>query len=231
MSSNEEKLRAMLLEVAQALPDSLRDQMAFVGGSTTALLITDDIVKQGVRFTEDVDLILNARGRGQWMKVQQQLRDHGFRESPEDDVICRMRLGSLIVDFMPDDKTILGFTNRWYSDALATARPYKLTQDIAINLLDPVYFVATKLEAWKGRGNNQPVSSHDLEDIFTLVDGRESLQEEIARAEESVSQYIVVEFQQLSEHPQFDNALIGNISDPDRAELIWKRWERIQAIK
>ena len=114
MSSNEEKLRAMLLEVAQALPDSLRDQMAFVGGSTTALLITDDIVKQGVRFTEDVDLILNARGRGQWMKVQQQLRDHGFRESPEDDVICRMRLGSLIVDFMPDDKTILGFTNRWY---------------------------------------------------------------------------------------------------------------------
>ena len=51
----------------------------------------------------------------------------GFRESPEDDIICRMRLPNaligrdLLVDFMPDDEAILNFTNRWYRDALQTA--------------------------------------------------------------------------------------------------------------
>ena len=49
----------MLVPVAEALGDELLPSVAFVGGSTTALLITDSITRQAVRFTEDVDLILN----------------------------------------------------------------------------------------------------------------------------------------------------------------------------
>ena len=231
MSTNEQKLREMLLKVARALPAELRDQMAFVGGgSITALLLTDDIVKEGVRFTEDIDLILNAKGHGQWFQVQQQLRQCGFRESAEDEVICRMRLGSLKVDFMPDDEAILGFSNRWYSDSLATANPYELTEGITIKLLEPVYFIATKLEAWRGRGGNDPMSSHDLEDILTLVDGRNMLGDEIAQAEENVRSYIAEQFRRLKTHPDFDYALTGNISDPARAGLVWNRWDRIAGI-
>jgi hypothetical protein len=36
-------------------------------------------------------------------------------------------------------------------------------------------FVATKFEAFHGRGNNDHLASHDLEDIITVVDGRPEL--------------------------------------------------------
>ena len=111
----------MLIPVAEALGEDLLPNVAFVGGSTTALLITDPITRQAVRFTEDVDLILNVDGKAHWQRLQKQLRERGFKESMEDNLICRMRLGQLKVNFMPDDETILGFTNRWYHKALAIA--------------------------------------------------------------------------------------------------------------
>ena len=55
----------------------------------------------------------------------------------EDDTICRMRLGDLKVDLMPDDENILGFTNRWYRSAITHAEPYPLNESISINLFMP----------------------------------------------------------------------------------------------
>ncbi|EXJ14460.1 hypothetical protein [Imhoffiella purpurea] len=138
-----------------------------------------------------------------------------------------MRLGELIVDFMPTDASILGFTNRWYGRALKTSQTYRLDHDLCINLLDPVYFVATKLEAFKGRGNEDLLRSHDLEDILTLVDGRKALGDEIASADRDVSTYIAQEFARLLRHPDFDYAIAGNITDPGRADIVWERWRRI----
>ena len=116
----------MLQRVANALGPDLLRQVAFVGGCTTGLLITDPISREAVRYTDDVDLIVHVLGLGNWYRLQQDLSGRGFRNSPEDEVICRTRLrdGSgtdLIVDFMPDDAAILGFSNRWYADALRGA--------------------------------------------------------------------------------------------------------------
>jgi hypothetical protein len=117
----------MIEMVARALGDDLLKEVAFVGGCTTGLLITDEFSKEEVRYTDDVDLIINVVGHAQWVAFQDQLRAKGFRECIEDDVICRMRLGELKVDFMPDDETILGFSNRWYAAALEGAQDYQLT--------------------------------------------------------------------------------------------------------
>lgn len=225
-----QQMLQMLIPVAEALGDELLPCVAFVGGSTTALLITDPITRQAVRFTEDVDLILKVNGKAHWQRLQQQLRARGFKESMQDNLTCRMRLGNLKVDFMPDDATILGFTNRWYHKALATAQPYALSDVITINLLAPAYFIATKLEAYHGRGNNDPLSSHDLEDIINLVDGRNELAEEIARAEEDVRRYIAEQFTALLEHPDFDYAVQGNLQDSNRSDLFFSRWEKIGAL-
>lgn len=227
MIRNEDKLRGMLLEVAQALGDELLPHVAFVGGSTTALLLTDPVTLEGVRHTEDVDLIVNAGSKVQWMKFQEQLRARGFRESPEDDIICRMRLGSLKVDFMPWDSDVLSFTNRWYHQALLAATPYRLSENCTINLLAPAYFLATKLEAWRGRGNNDPLSSHDLEDIINLVDGREELLDELMQAKEDVRHYIAEQFDELLHHSGFQYAVAGNIADPQRTEIVMQRFEAI----
>lgn len=78
-------------------------------------------------------------------------------ESPEDEVICRMRLGELKVDFMPDDESILGFSSRWYAKGIGTAVTCPLDEALNIKRLTPELFVATKLEAYLGRGNDLAV--------------------------------------------------------------------------
>lgn len=57
-----------------------------------ALFITDEIVLEAVRATDDVDLIVDLVGRAQWAQLQDQLRQKGFAESPEDEVICSLGL-------------------------------------------------------------------------------------------------------------------------------------------
>ncbi|WP_352896079.1 hypothetical protein [Mesorhizobium sp. M0983] len=109
------------------------------------------------------------------------LRERGFSESPDDNVICRMKLGDLKVDFMPDNAAILGFSNRWYAKGIETAVPAALEEILVIRRLTPPLFVATKLEAYRGRGEADLIGSRDAEDILLLVDGREELVEENRR--------------------------------------------------
>lgn len=220
----------MLRPVAEALGDDMLQHVAFVGGSTTALLITDPITRKAVRFTEDVDLIVRVNGFAHWWQWQRKLLARGFTQHMEDEIICRMRLGAIKVDFMPDDEKILGFANRWYRSALAHAQPCRLDERVTINLLSPVYFIATKLEAWRGRGNNDPMSSHDLEDIVNLVDGRKELANEIMAASLDVRRYIAEEFQSLLKHPDFDYVVHGNLQDINRIDLFYERWEQIAVL-
>ena len=58
MSSAFEQLAGMIETVAGALGDDLLGEVAFVGGCTTGLLITDEFSKEEVRYTDDVDLII-----------------------------------------------------------------------------------------------------------------------------------------------------------------------------
>ncbi|MDN3554897.1 hypothetical protein [Halomonas maura] len=50
----------MLRQVAEALGAELRDQVAFIGGCTTGLLLTDPFTREQVRSTDDVDLIIGV---------------------------------------------------------------------------------------------------------------------------------------------------------------------------
>lgn len=222
-----DQLRAMLQRVAEALGDELLPHVAFVGGSTTALLLTDPVTREGVRFTEDVDLIVDADSRAKWVRLQEKLRARGFAESMEDDITCRMRLGDLAVDFMPQYETILGFTNRWYQDALNNTQSMPLTDTVSINLLAPAYFLATKLEAYRGRGKGDLLSSHDIEDIINLVDGREELCQELTQAKGDVRRYIAEQFTRLLADANFDYAVQGNVFSAERSEIILQRFEAI----
>lgn len=118
-------LQCMLERVAIALGPELCQQMTFVGGCTTGLLLTDEYTLEQVRHTDDVDLIVHTMGYNAFHALQKKLKEQGFSipASTDDAPICAMNLGDLRVDFMPDDDS-LGFTNRWYKDAMATASPY-----------------------------------------------------------------------------------------------------------
>jgi len=79
------------------------------------------------------------------------------------------------------DAKILGFSNRWYADALRTAAEVHLRGGL-ICVLSPPYFLGTKIEAFRGRGRGDYFASHDLEDFITVMDGRTSLFDEVEAA-------------------------------------------------
>ena len=220
--------KVMLSKVAIALDEPLLQNVAFVGGCTTGLLVTDDFSRQGVRFTDDVDLIVGVAGKAGWYQLRAQLIDSGFTESMDDEVNCRMRLAELKVDFMPDDVDALGFTNCWYKEALATATLYQLQKNLQIRVVTPPYFVATKLEAYKGRGNDDPLGSHDIEDLLTLFDGRPELLNEIATSSVTLSKYISEELRALLNRPDFEYAIQSTArNNLQREHLIFQRIEKI----
>ncbi|MBX3519650.1 MAG: hypothetical protein KF835_06475 [Xanthobacteraceae bacterium] len=218
----------MLQAVAEALGNELRKRLVFVGGCTTALFVTDPIALEEVRATDDVDLIVDLVGSAQWAQLQEELRQKGFAEDPSDEVICRMRLQGLKVDFMPDDERILGFTNRWYARGIESAQNYPLTDKLHIKLLSPVLFLATKLEAYLGRGKNDLLGSRDAEDILLVVDGRQELVDEIQEADEDIQSYVAEQFRALLKHRDFDHFLVGNIrGSEDRIAVVKERFVTI----
>ncbi len=228
--------QAMLQRVADALGPDLLPEVAFVGGCTTGLLITDEVSRESVRFTDDVDLIVHVISLGKWYHLQQVLAGKGFRSSPEDEVICRTRLrdgagDDLIVDFMPDDAGILGFSNRWYADALREADHHTLPAGTEIRVVAPAYFLGTKLEAYRGRGNNDPLASRDIEDILNVVDGRASLGEEVGRAPAALRADIAAGIGELLRHRDFEYAVQTTArNNRQREELIFARLDTLAAF-
>ena len=82
-------LLEMLTLVSHALGAELLQEVAFLGGCTTGLLITDEASREAVRYTEDVDLITHVIGYPEWLDFQSQLSERGFVVSPQDDTLCR----------------------------------------------------------------------------------------------------------------------------------------------
>jgi hypothetical protein len=121
----------------------------------------------------------------------------------------------LIVDVMPVNEHVLGFSNRWYRAAIETAQ----TLEVAghdVRVVTSALFVATKLEAFHGRGDGDVVASHDLEDIVAVVDGRPELTSEVAAAPTDVRDYVASQLRALLDDRDFVEAL-GGFLLPDPA--------------
>ncbi|MHB1075883.1 hypothetical protein [Thiobacillus sp.] len=163
----------MLESVAQRLGDDLLGELVFVGGAAAGLLITDPAMP-AIRPTEDVDLLVQALTLADYHRVGKTLTARGFSHDTSPDApICRWRVGGVAVDVMPALEDILGFSNPWYPMALDTAEPRALPSGTVIRLVAAPVFLATKLEAFSGRGRGDYLFSHDLGDFLSVIDGRD----------------------------------------------------------
>jgi hypothetical protein len=68
-------------------------------------------------------------------------------------------------------------------------------------------FLATKLEAFHGRGQGNHLFSHDLEDLMAVLDGRESLLEECRQSPPELQTYLSEQIAALLKTPAFIEAL------------------------
>src|SRR5580698_7316493 len=97
-----------LLGEAARLLSPLLGELIFVGGSTTALLITDKAAAE-VRPTYDVDAIAEISSYAAYADFSERLRKCGFSEDVSEGApICRWRLKKTILDVMPLDEKIPG---------------------------------------------------------------------------------------------------------------------------
>ena len=219
-----------LLEAAARLLEPLLDDVVFVGGCVTGLLITDSATA-GTRPTTDVDVIAEICSYAEYATLSDRLRELGLVQDARDGApTCRWRHENSTVDVMPVDEGVLGFANRWHRPAMDSAEWVDLA-GLTLGCISPVYFVATKLEAFHGRGARDYYASHDLEDAMTVIDGREELVAEVLNAPQDVRDYIRDEFAKLLGTEDFVDAVSGFLppDEENQARLPLLR-ERLAAL-
>jgi hypothetical protein len=211
-----------LRQIAEALGD-LREQVVFVGGAIAGLLVTDPLADP-VRATRDVDAVVNA-SRTKFYRIEEAVAQRGFARDVTSEVICRWvhKDSGMLFDLMPVEPEVLGFSNRWYPYAVETAEPTDLGAGITIRLVSAVGFLATKLEAFAGRGGGDYLSSHDIEDVLNIVNGREELANELSAAPAEIQHTVSEVFSGLLADHNFANVLPGMLAEPERVALVTQR--------
>jgi hypothetical protein len=224
--SNLEQLTA----TAELLRPILAD-LVFVGGAVTSLLVTDEGAG-APRTTLDVDAIAEITSYAEYAAFGERLRKLGFLEDTREGApLCRWVQHEAVLDVMPLDEKILGFSNRWYRAAMDAAFVQELPGDLSVRVVTAPYFLATKLDAFHGRGNGDFAVSHDLEDLIFVIDGRASIVADVREQSESLRAYIRAQFGELLRTPAFVDALPGYLM-PDAASqarlgLVLRRMESL----
>ncbi len=102
------------------------NDFVYVGGAVASLYINDPNAVT-IRSTLDVDCIVNIQNRTRFSSLEDELRRNGFSNCIEKgSPICRWKYKNQIVDIMPTNSMILGFSNKWYIEGIEEAIKIKL---------------------------------------------------------------------------------------------------------
>ncbi len=216
----------MLAHIAKGL-GPLKDKVVFVGGSTVSLYLTDPGAAT-VRPTEDVDCVIQVLSRGQYYKLETELERLGFRHVTEKDApICRWSYKGLTADIMPTEGTVLNFKNSWYPDGYEHAITVGLPSGEQVRIFSLPYFLASKIEAFADRGHGDFLTSPDMEDIITVLDGSGTIVDELSTAPAKVKKHLAAKFREFLQDDRFSESLEGNLRSPAGTAA---RVERIKKI-
>jgi predicted nucleotidyltransferase len=180
----------------------LKDQVVFVGGATVSLYA--DREAPDVRETDDIDILVEISSRWKYMDIEEQLRTMGFKNAQDSKFVGRYLLPGLVVDVMPTDEAILGFSNKWYAAGFKTAIDYSIDEQHTVKIFTAPYFIASKIEAFKNRGSNDGRTSNDFADIVFVLENRRSIWSDIFSAEQSLKEYLADEFFKLQRNPYIE---------------------------
>lgn len=207
-----------ILELAVEQLGELVDELVFLGGCATGLLITDPAAPP-IRITRDVDAIVQVMSLSDYHNLELRLRARGFVEDMSPDApVCRWKGGDVILDIMPTDERILGFGNKWYEAASQNADTKTLASGKSIRMVSAPYFLITKLEAFEGRGNGDYLMSHDIEDIIAVLDGRPVIFDEVLQAEDLLKEELCTRFMSLLDDRRFMDAIAGHMPSDEASQ-------------
>lgn len=212
----------MLIKVAKGLKH-LTDEMVFVGAAV-AELYADDPAASEIRVTKDVDCVVEISTRTAYYHLEEELWQLGFiNDRSKSSLICRWTYEDIIVDIMPTDEKILGFSNRWYKDGIANKTSQAIADDLSIFIFALPYYLASKFEAMNSRGGNDLRTSHDFEDIIYVMDNSIDLYKIIeATKDADVKQYLANECDKLLNNNNIKEYITGALpyGMDERLEII-----------
>lgn len=184
--------------VYNALED-LKNKVVFVGGATVSFY--SDRQQFEIRPTDDIDVIVEILNYIDRAELEEKLRSIGFEHDIESPIVCRYKIKGITVDVMPTDDPSIGFKNRWYPEGFKNAVDYVIDETATIKILSAPFFIATKLEAFKGRGKGDGRTGHDFEDIIFVLENRKSIWYDMNNCQKELREYLVSEFTGLTNNP------------------------------
>ena len=221
-----------MLETVARVLSQVRTTIVFTGGATIFLYL-DEVAAPDIRPTDDVDCVVEITSRAEYYNFSNLLRTLGLQESTESGApLCRWLYEGISIDVMPCDESVLGFSNRWYRPGIANSIRYLLPSGRQILIFSTPYLLASKIEAFIGRGGGNFYFSSDIEDIVALLDGRSSLFEEVQQADDEVKAFLSGWFRAELENlcsiaPAFLSSAAKNSG---RTRLLLQRIERLAMV-
>jgi predicted nucleotidyltransferase len=178
--------------VAADLGD-LAARVVFIGGAVAPLLQTNPPFPRA-RVTSDVDGVVASGSYAESERLHRELARRGFRRAIRDTRhvhrwICP---SGIPFDLVPAGKHLGGSGNPW--DVLAIETAVEVTiGGIAIRHVSAPGFLAQKWAAHHDRGREDPLGSHDLEDILAVLASRPAILEEVAAAPAALRAYVAAQ--------------------------------------
>jgi len=219
----------MLEAVANGLA-YLKEEMVFVGGAVAELYASNPEATD-IRPTLDVDCVIEIHSYSAHTEVEDKLRSLGFvNDTTQGAPICRWNYQDILVDIMPSDSEVLGFSNRWYKEGIKSKILKTLPNGTDIFVFSPEYYLATKFEANKGRGGSDLRQSHDFEDIIYILDNCAELLDSISKTNETVKIYLKKECTNLLNNKGLVEGIESSLpfgSEKEATDIIIQRIKKI----
>jgi predicted nucleotidyltransferase len=214
-------------KVANALGE-LNNDVIYVGGAIVSFYITDMGADQP-RPTKDIDISVQISTYSEMDRLREQLATKGIHPASDQNVMYRYEFEDVLIDFIPYEATPLGQTNSWLKPGFPLAYEVQ-AGDKTIKILPVSYFLATKFEAFKSRGKNDPFMSHDFEDIIYVLDNNIEVVEIIKIADDNLKNFMKEMADFILNHPSKNDIISGHINPFTNTERTPMVIEKLQLI-
>ena len=215
-------------KVANALGE-LNENVIYVGGAIVSYYVTDEGAEQP-RPTKDIDISVQISTYAEMEILREQLAKKDIFPATNQNVLYRFEYDDILIDFIPYETTPLGPTNSWLKPGFQFAYEEKAGLK-TIKLLPVSYFLATKFEAFRSRGNNDPYVSHDFEDIIYVLDNNIEVVFEIAKSQNTVINFMKEMAAYILNHPSRNDIIATHINPYTSKERIPMLIEKLSQIQ
>ena len=205
------------IKVVNDALEELKDDVVYVGGATVAMYRDRPAAES--RITDDVDVVVELTTYKAFAQIEDKLRQKGFENDLDSKIICRYSIKGITVDVMPTDGTILGFRNQWYPDGFRHAIEFPINETDKIRIFSAVYFLASKINAYNDRGNNDGRTSPDFEDIVYILNNRSTIWDEMENASGDVRNYLKLEFTRLINLEHIDEWISVHLENSEQRRV------------